>query len=62
MLTSLFYIRKESNLTAEHLPGILNQTADWGSGNVSGIIANSWRLNLKNICINKEADTVSTIN
>ena len=42
-----YCLGKKITLTAEHLPGILNQTADWESRNVSDISTNSWRLNPK---------------
>ena len=40
-----YCLAKKITLTAEHLPGFLNQTADWESRNVSTISTNSWRLN-----------------
>ena len=40
-----YCLAKKITLTAEHLPGFLNQTADWESGNVSTITTNSGRLN-----------------
>lgn len=42
-----YCMERKITLTAEHLPGSLNQTADWESRNVSTMSTNSWRLNPK---------------
>lgn len=42
-----YCLERKITLTAEHLPGSLNQTADWESRNVSTMSINSWRLNPK---------------
>ena len=40
-----FCLQKKVRLTAEHIPGVQNEIADWESRNVSHMSTNNWKLN-----------------